>query len=467
MLKTICSCLVLLGLTSCTVGPNYKRPAMHPPSQYYTEAVPQSESIADLPWWELFKDPVLRDLIQQALKNNYDVATAAARVEQARAQAGIARSVYFPQIGYGAEIAGQRSTLFPNHTYYSYNVNLAWELDLWGRIRRLNQQQQALFFASEDVQRGVWLSLVSDLAQAYFELRALDAQLEIVRQTGEGFQQTFDLFQKKEQGGAASGLETSRAEAALANVVAQIPDLQRQITAKENQISLLLGSNPGPIARGKSLVDQNDLDVVPAGLPSTLLERRPDLRDAEQQLIAANAAVGVAKAGFFPVISLTTLLGAISPQLSGLVSSGTTWSVGGGLAGPLFTGGRLKNQYRDRLAQRDEAQFSYEKAVTQAFGEVSTALAAHQQLAGSIREQTRSVTAYQESVRLADLRYENGLSSYLEVIDAQLQLYPAQTASVIYDLERKVALVDLYKALGGGWKLNDADWTTPPPASKN
>ena len=254
MLKITCSFVLLLSLTGCTVGPNYKRPAMHPPDKFYTEAVPQPESIADLPWWELFKDPVLQQLIQQGLKNNYDVAVAAARVEQARAQAGIARSLYFPQIGYGAEIAGQRSTFFANHTYYSYNVNLAWELDLWGRIRRLNQQQQALFFSSEDVQRGVWLSLVSDLAQAYFELRALDAQLEIVRQTGAGFQQTYDLFNKKEKGGAASGLETSRAEAALANVVAQIPDLEQQITAKENQISLLLGQNPGPIPRGKSLV---------------------------------------------------------------------------------------------------------------------------------------------------------------------------------------------------------------------
>lgn len=241
-------------------------------------------------------------------------------------------------------------------------------------------------------------------------------------------------------------------------VAGQIPDIERQITAKENQISLLLGKNPDPIPTGARLAEQNDLDVIPAGLPSTLLERRPDLRQSEQQLIASNAAVGVAKANFFPVINLTALLGGVSPELSGLVSSGTRWAVAGGLAGPLFTGGQLKSQYRAALAQRDQARVSYERSVTQAFGEVSTALSAHQKLAQSLKEQARSVTAYHESVRLANLRYDSGLSSYFEVIDAQLQLYPAQTALVQYDLERKVALVALYKALGGGWKMSDADW---------
>ena len=301
-------------------------------------------------------------------------------------------------------------------------------------------------------------SLVADLAQAYFELRALDVQLDITKETGQSFQETYDLFSKKEQGGAASGLETSRAQAALANVLAQVPDLERQITAKENQLSLLLGKNPGPIQRGSSLADQNDLDVVPSGLPSTLLERRPDLRQAEQQLIAANASVGVAKANFFPVLNLTGLLGGVSPQLSGLVSSGATWSAGAALAGPLFNGGRIKSQYRTTLAQREQAQRFYEKSVTQAFGEVSTALAAHQKLALSLREESRSVNAYQDSVRLSNLRYDSGLANYFEVIDAKLNLFPAQTALVVYDLDRKTALVALYKALGGGWSLSDAQW---------
>jgi multidrug efflux system outer membrane protein len=441
------------------VGPKYKRPPIQPPPQYYTETTPQAESIADLPWWEVFKDPVLQGLINEALKNNYDAQIAATRVEQARAQVGVARSAYFPQIGYGADIAGQRAQLFPTDTYYGYNFNLAWELDLWGRIRRLNEQQRALFFASQEIQRGVWLSLVADVAQAYFELRALDAQLQIAHETGQSFQDTYDLFNKKLGGGAASALETSRAEGALANVVAQIPDLERQITAKENQISLLLGKNPDPIPRGGILSEQYDPQLIPAGLPSTLIERRPDLRQTEQQLIASNAAVGVAKANFFPVISLTTLIGGVSPELSGLVSSGTQWSVAGGLVGPLFTGGRLKSQYKLAIAQFNEAQISYRQSVTQAFGEVSTALSAHEKLEHSLTEESRSVMAYQESVRLAGLRYDAGLASYFEVIDAELQLYPAQLGLVQYDLGRKVALVTLYRALGGGWKLTDADWT--------
>jgi outer membrane protein, multidrug efflux system len=458
--------LLSWGLTACLVGPKYKRPVTAPPEIYYTDPNPsQSNSIADLAWWELFKDPMLQDLIREALKNNFDVQLAAARIEEARAQYGIAESFYYPQIGYGAGIGGQRAPTIANHTYYSYNFNLAWELDLWGRIRRLNEQQRALFFATEEARRGVYLSLVSGVAQAYFELRALDAQLLIARDASQSFQETYDLFNNKLQGGAASALETSRAEGALGNFLAQVPDLERQIVAKENEITLLMGRNPAPVPRGALLADQNDLDVVPAGLPSTLLERRPDLRQAEQQYAAANAAVGVAKANFFPVISLTALLGGVSPQLNQLVSSGTQWSVAGGLAGPLFTGGRLKSQYKVAFAQRDESEILYRQSVTLAFGEVSTALSAHLKLADAVREETRSVNAYQESVHLANLRYDSGLSSYFEVLDAKLQLFPAQQQAVQYDLGRKVALVNLYKALGGGWKLGDTDWlnSTPTP----
>lgn len=458
--------LLSWGLTACLVGPKYKRPVTAPPEIYYTDPNPsQSNSIADLAWWELFKDPMLQDLIREALKNNFDVQLAAARIEEARAQYGIAESFYYPQIGYGAGIGGQRAPDIANHTYYSYNFNLAWELDLWGRIRRLNEQQRALFFANEEARRGVYLSLVSGVAQAYFELRALDAQLLIARDASQSFQETYDLFNNKLQGGAASALETSRAEGALGNFLAQVPDLERQIVAKENEITLLMGRNPAPVPRGALLADQNDLDAVPAGLPSTLLERRPDLRQAEQQYAAANAAVGVAKANFFPVISLTALLGGVSPQLNQLVSSGTQWSVAGGLAGPLFTGGRLKSQYKVAFAQRDESEIVYRQSVTLAFGEVSTALSAHLKLADALREETRSVHAYQESVHLANLRYDSGLSSYFEVLDAKLQLFPAQQQAVQYDLGRKVALVNLYKALGGGWKLGDTDWlnSTPTP----
>jgi multidrug efflux system outer membrane protein len=223
---------------------------------------------------------------------------------------------------------------------------------------------------------------------------------------------------------------------------------------------LLLGRNPGPIARGAALADQYDPPDVPAGLPATLLERRPDLREAEQNLITANANVGVAKANFFPTISLTGAFGGVSPQLSELTGSGKTWNLAGNLAGPLFTAGRLKNEYRASLALRDQAKISFEKAITQAFGEVSTSLSAHQQLAKAYHEQLSSVEAYRESVQLSSTRYDSGLSSYFEIVDAQIQLYPAESSAVSYDLGRKLALVDLYRALGGGWNLADAQWTS-------
>jgi multidrug efflux system outer membrane protein len=302
--------------------------------------------------------------------------------------------------------------------------------------------------------------VLSEVAQGYFQLRALDEQVAIAHRTVQSFQVVLDLFQRKFEGGAASGLEVARAQAALSNVAAAIPDFERQIVAQENALDLLLGRNPGPIARGAALVDQYDPPDVPAGLPATLLERRPDLREAEQNLITANANVGVAKANFFPTISLTGALGGISPQLSELTGSGKAWSLAGNLAGPLFTAGRLKNQYRASLALRDQARISFEKAVTQAFGEVSTSLSAHQQLAKSYLEELRSVEAYRESVQLSSTRYDSGLASYFEIVDAQLELYPAESSAVTYDLGRKLALVSLYRALGGGWKLTDSQWAS-------
>jgi multidrug efflux system outer membrane protein len=408
----------------------------------------------------LFKDPVLQALIRQALKNNYDLQVALARVEQERALAGVTRSEYFPQVGYGASISGQRAPepLIANHTYYSYNINTIWEIDLFGRIRRLNEAQRAAYFGSEEARRDIRLLVLAEVAQGYFQLRALDADLEISRHTVKSFQDTLDIFQRKFEGGAASGLEVARARAALANVAAVIPDLKRQILAQEVALNLLLGHNPGPIDRGSALADQFDPPDVPTGLPSQLLERRPDVRQAEETLIAANANVGVAKANFFPTISLTGLLGGISPQLSELTASGKAWSLAGNLAGPLFTAGRLKNEYRAALAQRDQARIAFEKTVTQAFGEVSSSLSAHQELARAYEDQLNSVAAYKESVELSTIRYDSGLASYLEIIDAQIQMYPAELSAIIYDLGRKVALVNLYRALGGSWNLNDTQW---------
>ncbi len=461
MRKRIAAGLVLpILLLGCNLGPRYKRPTFQPPATYYTEEQARQTSIADQAWWELFKDPVLQELIREALQKNYDLQLAVAQMEQQRALLGVTRSQFYPQVGYDASISGQKSLTIPNHTYYSYSFTSFWEIDLFGRIRKMTEAQRAIYFASEEARRDVRLLIMSQVAQGYFQLRALDAQLEIAHRTVKSFQDTLDIFQHRLAGGYASGLETSRAQAALSNVASNIPDLERQIVAQENALDLLLGRNPGPIARGAALIDQYDPPDVPAGLPATLLERRPDLREAEQNLIAANANIGVAKANFFPTISLSGLFGGVSPQLSELTGTGKAWSVVGDFTGPIFTGGRLKNQYNAALAQRDQAKISFEKLVTQAFGEVSTSLAGHQQLAQAYREQVTSVDAYRESVRLSVIRYDSGLASYLDIIDAQIQMYPAESALVSYDLGRKLALVNLYQALGGGWNLSDAQWSS-------
>ena len=292
--------LLSLFLTGCNLGPKYNRPAVQPPTNFYAERQISASSEADLAWWDLFKDPILQSLIREGLKNNYDLQTAVARVEQERALAGVTRSQYYPQVGYGSSISGQQAALVPNHTYYAYNFSTIWEIDLFGRIRKLNEQQRAVYFASEDARRDVRLLVLAEIAQGYFQLRALDADLEIAIQTVKSFQDTLDLFQNKFAGGAASGLEVSRAQAALSNVAAVIPDLRRQIVAQEVALNLLLGRSPGPINRGSTLTEQFDPPEVPTGLPAQLLERRPDLHEAEETLIAANANVGVAKANFFP-----------------------------------------------------------------------------------------------------------------------------------------------------------------------
>jgi multidrug efflux system outer membrane protein len=463
------STVVLLSVlcSGCNLGPKYKRPAIQPPTDFYAERQTTANSAADVGWWELFKDPVLQGLIHEALVNGYDLQLAFSRVERERALAGVTRSQYFPQVGYGASIAGQRDPfpLVASHTYYSYNFNTFWEIDLFGRIRKLNEAQRAVYFATEEARRDVRLLVLAEVAQGYFQLRALDANLEIASRTVKSFQDTVELFQRKFEGGAASGLEVSRAQAALSNVAAVIPDLQRLIVAQEAALNLLLGRNPGPIARGSALAEQYDPPDVPTGLPSQLLERRPDLREAEENLIAANASVGIAKANFFPTISLTGFFGGISPQLSELTGTGKAWSLAGNLAGPLFTAGRLKNEYRAAIAQRDQARIAFEKAVTQALGEVSTSLSAHQELAKAYTEQLNSVAAYRESVRLSSIRYDSGFANYFEIIDAQIQMFPAEQSAVNYDLGRKVSLVNLYRALGGGWNLSESQWISTSGAS--
>jgi outer membrane protein, multidrug efflux system len=458
----------VLALAGCTVGPNYKRPPITAPGQTRGQVSPvEAASFSDQAWWDVFHDDALKALIAEALKNGYDVRLAAWRVEEARANAGIVRSEGLPLIqGQVQAGRGQQSEFSPSGRVVGdilqVNLGVSWEIDFWGRIRRSNEAALARYLASEEARRGIYLSLASDVATNYFQLRALDLQLEIARRSSGTFQETFNLFNQRLQGGVASALETSSAEALLASTAANIPDLERQIAAQENQLAFLLGRNPGPIPRGAALNDQFLPPDVPPGLPSDLLERRPDLRQSEQSLIAANAGVGIANADFFPRISLTGALGGIAPQVSELVGNGRTWSLGAGLLTPVFQGQRLRDQYRVAVAQWEEARIQYEQSVTNAFNEVSTALIAYQKLAEVETQRARAVAAYREAVRLSNERYGAGLSAYLEVLQAEQQLYPAENLLAQARYNRLATLVNLYRALGGGWKLTDAEWMGGP-----
>ncbi len=456
-------------LSSCAVGPTYRRPEVATPAATRGQIGPaQAASLADEAWWDVFHDDALRSLIAEALKNGYDVRTAAWRVEEARALAGISRAQLYPQFQISADWTRSRASLFnspvPPKPVNLYDVNLgaSWELDLWGRIRRSNQAALAQFLATEEARRGVILSLASEVATDYFRLRLLDLQLEIARRTATAFRETRDLFGRRLAGGAASALETASAEAALASTKANIPSIERQITAQENQLDVLLGREPGRIPRGAALDDQFLPPEVPSGLPSDLLERRPDLREAEQNLVAANAEVGVTTANLFPTISLTGAFGGVAPGVAQLFGDGRTWSLGGGLLTPIVQAGRLKHLRRAARAQWEQAKVGYEQSVTSAFAEVSSALVAYQKLAEVEAEQNRAVASYREAVRLAGMRYVAGLSDYLEVLQAQQQLYPAENALALTRFDRLATLVELYKALGGGWKLSDQEWPHPP-----
>lgn len=449
-------------LAGCSVGPNYHRPPVTTPDQFYGASGPASAaSIADEPWWEVFRDTTLRSLINEAVRNGYDARIAAVRVEEARARYGIAGANYYPRVGYQAAVERGHTSKFANPSDVTgslvvANVSLVWEADLWGRIRRLNEAARAQYLATEEGRRGVILSLVAEVASAYFDLRELDQEMEIAQRTRAAFQDTYDLFERRLKGGTASALETSRAEASLAAEAAQIPLLEQRIVAKENQLNLILGRAPGPIPRGASLADQPTPPSIPAGLPSSLLVKRPDVLEAEQQLIAANANIGVAQAAFFPTLSLTGLFGGQSPELSSLLNSGRMWSIEAGLLGPIFEGGRLRARKRIALAQFEEARLAYEQGVTNALGEVSTTLVALQKLGEEEAQRARAVAADQEAVRLATLRYESGLSAYFEVLDAMEQLLSAENALAQTRRDRLVELAQFYKALGGGWQGSDA-----------
>jgi multidrug efflux system outer membrane protein len=454
------------ALVGCAVGPNYKRPDVATPAQFRGQVTPsQAASLADRPWWEVFDDPALASMIDEALRHNYDLRAAGWRVEEARAEAGIARSTFLPAVQGSAGWSRSKPSSYatgipiPATSLYDVNLGLSWELDVWGRIRRLDEQALAAYLGTEEARRGVMLSLVADVATGYFQLRQLDLELEIAKRTTTAFEQTRDLFNRRFAAGAASALETASAEASLATTAANVPSLERQIAAQENQLSVLLGRPPGDIPRGAALNDQPLLPEVPAGLPSDLLERRPDVREAEEALVAANAGVGVATADLFPTISLTGAFGGVAPRVSELLNKGRTWSVGGGLLTPIVQGKRLAEQRRAAVAQWRQARLAYEKTVINAYAETSTALVAYAKLADVEAQQTKAVAADREAVTLANQRYVAGLADYLEVLQAEQQLYPAENALAQTRFARLATLVELYKALGGGWKLPDREWT--------
>jgi len=472
--------LATFALAGCAVGPNYERPPLASPETFRGESPPPSAtSLADLPWWEVFNDPTLVALIEESIANNYDLRVAVARVEQAYSGVGVARSEIFPQLNYGFAASRGRNSflggLSGSNTgttnYFATALNLSWEIDVWGRIRRSTEAAQGQYLATDAARRGVILSLVAGVAQAYFELLELDAELAITRNSVDTFQKTLALFTRQFQGGVASKLEVERAQAALSQAAASIPRLESQIVAKEDQICVLLGHPPGPIPRGAVLIEQKTPSPeVPAGLPSALLERRPDLVQAEDLAFSANANVGVSIANFLPAIGLTSIYGSQSTELSNLLTKGTgLWGVAGTAAQPLFRGGQLYYSYKGAQASLEETQAQYQGTVLTALQEVADSLSARQKLIESREQQAVAVTALEESVRLSLLRYTDGLSNYIEVLDAQQQLFPAQTTLAQIERDQLIAVVQLYKALGGGWSLDAAPGTPapvpPPPPS--
>jgi multidrug efflux system outer membrane protein len=422
-----------------------------------------------LPWWELFKDETLKQLVKTSLANNYDLAAAVAQVERARQVAAQARAQYFPAISYLSitsyghnQFINSPASNSPGTQGFLLGIaTAAWEPDVWGRIRRTNEAARAEYLATEEARRGVMLTLASDVSQAYFELLGLRLQLEIARETTQSYTATLKLFTERLQGGLGNALQTSRAANDLAMAAASIPDLERLVALKENQISILIGKNPGPIETKMKLLEETVPLAVPAGLPSALLERRPDVLSAEQKLRAANAEIGVAKAAYFPQIGLTTFFGKLSTPLANLSSGNTNaWSLGANVSGPIFAGGAIKAQNRQAVAAWQQARAEYEQTALKAFRDVSDALISREQFDAARMERIRAVESGEEAVRLSRMRYLEGLSNYNEVLEAQQRLFPAQLALAETEINRRVVIVQLYKALGGGWNLTDAQWTT-------
>jgi len=462
---------IALFVGACAIGPDYHRPELPTSDVFRTQTLAETSSLADLPWWEVFHDEALGELIRDALAHNLDLREAVASVERARYVAAVARSEFFPQIGYEASAGTGHDTAFGalapdvnDHDSYLGLVNLVWEIDIWGRIRRASEAARADLLATDAFRRGVVLSLVAGVAQAYFELRELDLELEIANATVKSFEETLGIFERQYRGGVTSRLDPLRAEAALAQVAATVPDLEKRIFAKENELSVLTGRVPGAIARGEALVDQSLPPDVPTGVPSELLTRRPDLVEVEENLVAENALVGVALAEFFPRIGLTSFAGSASSELSDLLTSGTGfWSLAGSATGSALTFGRNLYTYRAQRAVVEAAVARYQKTVLVALQEVADALYAREKLEGMRAEQQRAVNALQESLKIARTRYVGGFATYIEVLDAQQQLFPAEIELARTEVNQLLTVVELYRALGGGWQQEGPSPSVPLP----
>jgi multidrug efflux system outer membrane protein len=455
-------------LAGCTVGPKYRRPTVKSPDVFRgtadPTAAPDPNSLGDLKWFELFKDSQLQELIRTALVANYDIRDAIARVSAARANLGITRANQFPKVAGTADITTLRNSAsgaFPlppgfglERTFGSVLLNLlSFEVDIWGRLRRQTEASRAQWRASEEDRKAVMTILVGDVASTYFSLLELDTELEIARRTLATREESLRLIKVRQQGGVASMLDVRQAEQLVYSAAATIPNIERLIEQTENQISLLLGKYPGPVTRGRTLIEQEQPSSLLAGLPSSLLERRADIRAAEQNLIAANANIGVARAAYFPQLSLTGFLGSESTQLSGLFTGPTrVWQFVPQVTQPIFYAGALKSNVRLARAQQQIALIQYERSIQTAFSDVSNALVEHRKV-GEIRvQQELLVTTLEDRRRLAYMRYQGGVDSLLNALDADRDLFSAELSLAQTRRDELAALVLLYRALGGGWQ---------------
>jgi len=453
--------ITVLFLGGCKLGPNYKRPTVPVPTGW-KEPVPLDTSLANLQWWDVFQDPQLQELIRISLEENRDLKIAYERIEEARAFYGFQKADLYPRVDANAGIAGQETShdsvvkipedVDTSKPIYTLNASVFWELDFFGRIRRATEAEQAIMLSTEQGMRFTVISLVASVAQAYMELRDLDLRLQISRETLKSRADYVDLAKLRFEGGLTSELDYRQAEAEYNRTLAIVQDFERQVSNKENEISVLLGRNPGSILRGRGLEEQPLPPQVPAGLPSTLLERRPDILEAEQLLVSSNARIGEAKALLWPNITLTGFFGWETTEFSNLVSSpARTWSIGLNLIQPIFNAGKNQRNVEVQESRYRQQLYSYESTILQAFREVEDSLIDYQKFGEQRVSQAARVEANRRVLELAEVRYRGGVSNYLEVLDAQRSLFDSQLDSVVAIRDELVALIRLYKALGGGW----------------